>query len=48
MPPIMRSSLLQGDGRMTHAAIAEEIHLSPSARLRGFGGLKQPESSGYH
>ena len=26
--------LLQADGRMTHAALAEQIHLSPSACLR--------------
>ena len=27
-------ALLQADGRMTHAALAERIHLSPSACLR--------------
>ncbi|MGB1506862.1 MAG: Lrp/AsnC family transcriptional regulator, partial [Acidimicrobiales bacterium] len=26
--------LLQADGRMTHAALAEQVHLSPSACLR--------------
>ena len=34
-------ALLQGDGRMTHAAIAEEIHLSPSACLRRVRALEE-------
>lgn len=35
--------LLQADGRMTHAAIAERIHLSPSACLRR---VRRLESAG--
>ena len=42
-------ALLQGDGRMTHAAIAEEIHLSPSACLRRVRRLEAAGIiSGYH
>ena len=42
-------ALLQGDGRMTHAAIAEEIHLSPSACLRRVRRLESAGIiSGYH
>jgi len=33
--------LLRGDGRMTHAALAEEIHLSPSACLRRVRRLEE-------
>ncbi|MEM8706302.1 MAG: Lrp/AsnC family transcriptional regulator [Actinomycetota bacterium] len=42
-------ALLQRDGRMTHAAIAEEIHLSPSACLRRVRRLEESGViSGYH
>ena len=42
-------ALLQSDGRMTHAAIAEEIHLSPSACLRRVRRLEAAGIiSGYH
>ena len=42
-------ALLQGDGRMTPAAIAEEIHLSPSACLRRVRRLEAAGIiSGYH
>ena len=42
-------TLLQADGRMTHAAIAEEIHLSPSACLRRVRRLEDAGViSGYH
>ena len=42
-------ALLQGDVRMTHAAIAEEIHLSPSACLRRVRRLESVGIiSGYH
>lgn len=33
--------LLQGDGRMTHAALAEHVHLSPSACLRRVRRLEE-------
>ena len=33
--------LLQADGRMTHAALAERIHLSPSACLRRVKRLEE-------
>lgn len=42
-------ALLQADGRMTHAAIAEQIHLSPSACLRRVKRLEEVGViSGYH
>ena len=42
-------ALLQADGRMTHAAIAAEIHLSPSACLRRVRRLEESGViSGYH
>ncbi|MEM9202208.1 MAG: Lrp/AsnC family transcriptional regulator [Actinomycetota bacterium] len=42
-------SLLQADGRMTHAAIAETIHLSPSACLRRVRRLEDAGViGGYH
>ena len=42
-------ALLQSDGRMTHAAIAERIHLSASACLRRVRRLEDTGViSGYH
>ena len=42
-------ALLQSDGRMTHAAIAERIHLSASACLRRVRRLEATGViSGYH
>ena len=41
--------LLQADGRMTHAALAESVHLSPSACLRRVRRLEESGViSGYH
>ena len=41
--------LLQADGRMTHAAIADAVHLSPSACLRRVRRLEDSGViSGYH